>query len=58
MSNTTKEKRTHLVNIALTKSERKLFGDEALKRGTTISGLLRQAALRTIQNEKQIFQSS
>lgn len=58
MSSNAKEKRTHLVNIALTKNERKLFGDEALKRGTTISGLLREATLKTIQQEKQIFQSS
>ena len=56
--NEVKEKRNLSLNVALTPSERALFKIEAQKRGTTISSLLRQATIRTIQNEKQIFQTN
>jgi len=52
-----KERRTHSFNVALTQSERELFKNEATKRGTSISSLLRQAAIKTIQNERDIFQN-
>jgi len=52
------EKRTHRFNIALTNSERKLFRDESRKRGTSISTLLRQSAIRAIRTEEQLFQNN
>jgi hypothetical protein len=53
-----KEPRIHRFNIALTKSERDLFRNASIARGTSISTLLRQSAIRSIKLEEQIFQNN
>lgn len=55
---TKREPRTHRVNIALTKSERELFRNASIERGTSISNLLRQSAIKSIKLDQQIFQQS
>lgn len=50
-----KELREKRLNLAFKESEYNFFKREAEKRGTSFAGLLRQAAIKLIQEEKELY---